>query len=189
MATFVSVEIEDAEMEASRMETTTMKTTTTRFVRLIPNERKKVEQIRATSGPHVGQRVRLKVAALEDARVMEEEEEEEEEMEAKKAIVRTSSVLRFVVANGVQIESEIKPKLPDAFDGGESFSRQFGTMKQHGMALQVRFKPLGHFNDNKEGHGKKIEKLEIGKPNTLYEICDGAITIDKMSLAASITTS
>ena len=184
MAT-VSVEIEDAEMEA------TTNTTTTRFVRLIPNERKKVEQIRATSGPHVGQRVRLKVASLEDARTMEEEEEEEEEEDivAKKAIVRTSSVLRFVVANGVQIESEIKPKLPDAFDGGESFSRQFGTMKQHGMALQVRFKPLGHFNDNKEEHGKKIEKLEIGKPNTLYEICDGAITIDKMSLAASITTS
>ena len=80
MAT-VSVEIEDAEMEASRMETTTTTTmkTTTRFVRLIPNERKKVEQIRATSGPHVGQRVRLKVAALEDARTMEEEEEEEEE--------------------------------------------------------------------------------------------------------------
>ena len=85
MAT-VSVEIEDAEMEA------TTNTTTTRFVRLIPNERKKVEQIRATSGPHVGQRVRLKVAALEDAMAMEEEEEEE--MEAKKAIVRTSSVLR-----------------------------------------------------------------------------------------------
>ena len=161
MAT-VSVEIEDAEMEA------TTNTTTTRFVRLIPNERKKVEQIRATSGPHVGQRVRLKVAALEDARTMEEEEEEEEEdMVAKKAIVRTSSVLRFVVANGVQIESEIKPKLPDAFDGGESFSRQFGTMKQHGMALQVRFKPLGHFNDNKEEHGKKIENLKSVN-QTLY---------------------
>ena len=101
--------------------------------KFVPNERKKTEQIRATCGPHVGRRVRLKLAF---------EERENDEGEERRAVVRASSVLRFIVANGVQIESEIKPKLPDAFDGGESFSRQFGTLKQHGVALQVRFKPL-----------------------------------------------
>jgi len=152
----------------------------------VPNEKKKPEQIRATCGPHVGRRVRLKLAF---------EERENDEGEERRAIVRTSSVLRFIVANGVQIESEIKPKLPDAFDGGESFSRQFGTLKQHGVALQVRFKPIGHFDENdddnvdEERKTKIIKKLTIGKANTLYEICDGAITVDKMSLAASITTS
>ena len=147
----------------------------------VPDTKKKPEQIRATCGPHVGQRIRLKLAPFDD----------DDLGEKKKAIVRTSSVLRFVVANGVQIESEIHPKLPDDFDGGESFSRQFGTLKQHGVALQVRFKPVGHIGENDDdSKGKrKIEKLTIGKANTLYEICDGAITIDKMSLAASITTS
>jgi len=156
--------------------------------KFVPNERKKTEQIRATCGPHVGRRVRLKLAF---------EERENDEGEERRAVVRASSVLRFIVANGVQIESEIKPKLPDAFDGGESFSRQFGTLKQHGVALQVRFKPIGHFDENdddddivdEERTTKIIKKLTIGKANTLYEICDGAITIDKMSLAASITTS
>ena len=159
----------------------------------VPNEKKKTEQIRATCGPHVGRRVRLKLAF---------EERENDEGEERRAVVRTSSVLRFIVANGVQIESEIKPKLPNAFDGGESFSRQFGTLKQHGVALQVRFKPIGHFDENddddddddvdivdEERTTKTIKKLTIGKVNTLYEICDGAITVDKMSLAASITTS
>lgn len=157
----------------------------------VPDTKKKPEQIRATCGPHVGQRIRLKLAPFDDDDDEYDDENAKNAGEKKKAIVRTSSVLRFVVANGVQIESEIHPKLPDDFDGGDSFSRQFGTLKQHGVALQVRFKPVGHIGEHyDDSKGKrKIEKLTIGKANTLYEICDSAITIDKMSLAASITTS
>ena len=175
----VRVEIEDYDDDS---ESVSKEKEIINVAHFVPDTKKKPEQIRATCGPHVGQRIRLKLAPFDD----------DDLGEKKKAIVRTSSVLRFVVANGVQIESEIHPKLPDDFDGGESFSRQFGTLKQHGVALQVRFKPVGHTgvldDDGKKGK-RKIEKLTIGKANTLYEICDGAITIDKMSLAASITTS
>ena len=174
----VRVEIEDYDDDS---ESVSKEKEIINVAHFVPDTKKKPEQIRATCGPHVGQRIRLKLAPFDD----------DDFGEKKKAIVRTSSVLRFVVANGVQIESEIHPKLPDDFDGGESFSRQFGTLKQHGVALQVRFKPVGHIGENDDdSKGKrKIEKLTIGKANTLYEICDGAITIDKMSLAASITTS
>ena len=68
----------------------------------VPDTKKKPEQIRATCGPHVGQRIRLKLAPIDD----------DDLGEKKKAIVRTSSVLRFVVANGVQGKPEtpaIKP--------------------------------------------------------------------------------
>ncbi|CAL6271440.1 unnamed protein product [Bathycoccus prasinos] len=156
----VHVEIEDYDYDS---ESVSKEKEIINVAHFVPDTKKKPEQIRATCGPHVGQRIRLKLAPFVD----------DDLGEKKKAIVRTSSVLRFVVSNGVQIESEIHPKLPDDFDGGESFSRQFGTLKQHGVALQVRFKPVGHIGEHyDDSKGKrKIEKLTIGKANTLYEIC------------------
>ena len=118
----VRVEIEDYDDDS---ESVSKEKEIINVAHFVPDTKKKPEQIRATCGPHVGQRIRLKLAPFDD----------DDLGEKKKAIVRTSSVLRFVVANGVQIESEIHPKVPDDFDGGESFSRQFGTLKQHGVAL------------------------------------------------------
>ena len=158
---------------------------TTSVISLIPDERKKTEIVKARCGPHKGQRVRLRVVCNNE----EEEEGSDVDDIIHSAEVSTDSVLRFTVANGVTIESNIIPELPDVFDGGESFSRQFGTLKQHGLALQVRFKPARHDFILNDDMNADTNKLTVGRSRTVYEIVDGAITVDKMSLAASVTTS